>query len=151
MQDLSHEFDRTIATAIARGLRPGPWRAEIERRFIAARFAGDEQACRKILDEWCARIETAEAESRAALDEERRATHDAACRQAAARLSPREVIEAVERSNWRRLSLRPDGAIIVAGGLPEDEVLRAALALHAEAIRALLGRRAEETVVIAPP
>jgi hypothetical protein len=145
MQDLSHEFDRTIATAIARGLRPGPWRAEIERRFIAARFAGDEEACCTILDEWRARIEAAESESRAALDEERRAAHDAACRQAAARLSPREVIEAVERNNWHRLSLRADGAIIVSGGPPEDEVLRTALA-----IRTLLAAREEWSMAVPP-
>ncbi len=151
MQDLSHEFDRTIGAAMARGLRPGPWRAEIERRFIAARFAGDEQECRKILDEWRTQIEAAEAESRAALEEERRAAHDAECRQAALRLSPREVIEAVERGAWHRLSLRADGAIAIAGGTPQDAVLRTALSLHADAIHALLAARAEESVLIPTP
>ena len=151
MQDLSHEFDRTMAVAIARGLRPGPWRAEIERRFIAARFAGDEEECRKILEEWRGRIAAAEEESRAALEKERRAAHDAGCREAAARLSPREVIEAVERDGWHRLSLHPDGAIAVAGGMPGDAVLCAALALRAETIRTLLAARAEETVLIPAP
>ncbi|MDA8051092.1 MAG: hypothetical protein M0002_14005 [Rhodospirillales bacterium] len=56
MMDLSHEFDQAIGMAMARGLRPGPRRTEIERRFVTARLAGDEPACRRTFREWQIRI-----------------------------------------------------------------------------------------------
>lgn len=151
MMDLAQEFDRTIGAAIGRGLRPGPWRAEIEQRFIAARFAGDTAACRKILGEWRARVAAAEEESRAAAEAKRQAARDAERRDAAARLTPRAVVEAIERGGWHRLSLRRDGALVISGGAPEDEVLREALLQHAEAIRALIRARARRLVLIPAP
>jgi hypothetical protein len=148
MLDVSHEFDRTIGMAIARGLSPGPWRAELERRFVAARFAGDEAACRRLLEECGRRIEEDEAEKRSEAAVARRAAEEAECRAAAARMSAREVIEAVERDGWHRLALRPDGAILIAGGMPAEPVLCAALERNAGAIRALLGVREEWSVAV---
>jgi hypothetical protein len=149
MLDLSHEFDRTIGMAIARGLSPGPWRAELEQRFIAARFAGDEDACALLIEECRGRIAADEAARGREAEVARRAAADAECRAAAARMSAREVIEAVERDGWHRLALRPDGAILIAGGMPADPVLCAALERQAGAIRALLGVREEWSVVVA--
>ncbi len=148
MLDLSQEFDRTIGMAVARGLSPGPWRAGLEQRFVAARFAGDEAECARLLEECGRRIEADEAEKRSGAAVARRAAEEAECRAAAARMSAREVIEAVEQGGWHRLALRPDGAILIAGGLPADAVLRAALERQAGAIRALLGGREEWSVVV---
>jgi len=148
MLDLSHEFDRVIGAAIARGLSPGPWRAEIERRFIAARFAGDEPECRKLLDECGERVAREEAEQRAQASAARRAAEDASCRAAARRLTARETIEAVEKGGWHRLALRSDGTILIAGGLPADVVLRAAVEQHADEIRTLLRAREEWRMLV---
>lgn len=148
MMDLADEFDRAIGTAMVRGLRPGAWRSEIERRFIAARFANDEGACREILGEWQARIAAAEAEQAAAAIAERHARRAAERDAAAARLSPREVVEAVERGGWHRLSARADGAIMIAGGPPADTTLMQALEKQADAIRSLLRERERKEVLI---
>ncbi|HUC19723.1 MAG TPA: hypothetical protein VMA37_18755 [Acetobacteraceae bacterium] len=148
MLELSHEFDRVVGAAIARGLVSGPWRAEIERRFIAARFEGDEAECRRLLDECRERVAREEAEQRAQASAMRRAAEQASCRAAAQRLTAREAIEAVEKGGWHRLALRSDGAILIAGGAPADAVLRAAVAQHAQAIRALLRAREEWSVLV---
>ncbi len=149
MLDFSDEFDRVIAGAVARGVTPGPWRAEIERAFIAARFAENEAECARLLDACRERIAADEAEMRAQAEAARRAEAEAECRAAAARMSAREVIEAVEQGGWHRLALRPDGAILIAGGMPENPVLREALKRNAGAIRMLLGKREDWSVAIA--
>ena len=148
MMDLAEEFDRAIGTAMLRGLRPGAWRSEIERRFIAARFANDEGACQEILGEWLVRIATAEAEQAAAAVAERHTRRQAERDAAAARMSPREVIEAVERGGWHRLSTRADGAIVIAGGPPADTTLMHALEQQADAIRTLLRERERKEVLV---
>ena len=78
----------------------------------------------------------AEAAQREVVSAERRAIRLAERDRSAALLSPRKVIERIEQGGWRRLSLRADGAIMLAGALPEDDVLLTALAREAEAIRA---------------
>ncbi|HWA81275.1 MAG TPA: hypothetical protein VG848_13330 [Acetobacteraceae bacterium] len=148
MLNLSHEFDRVIGAAIARGVSPGPWRAEIERRFIAARFEGDEPECRKLLEECRERIAREEADHRSQAAAARRAAEDAACCAAARCLTARETVESVEKGGWHRLALRSDGAILIAGGLPADAVLRAAVEQHAEEIRTLLRAREEWSVLL---